>query len=832
MTVTEASSMESAGAASLRIVLAGAESPLAQQLLGPAGVRPAATPDALALVNVRKGGTSTLLACGHDTRGLVYAVTELADLVRLSANPLAELRAVKTQAEQPANQIRSLTRLFCSDVEDKPWYNDREMWPRYFDMLVAQRFNRFNLAFGIGYDFIREVTDAYFLFTYPFLFKVPGFDVRVPQLPDAERDSNLAMLRYIGEQCVLRGLEFHVGLWMHGYVWINSPNPNYTIEGLDKTTHGPYCREAVRMLLKEVPTISGLTFRIHGESGVQEGSFEFWKTLFDGVKTSGRRISIDMHPKGMSEQMTQIALDTEQPIQMSPKFWAEHLGMPYHQADIRTLEKPKASDSGGLMSLSSGTRAFLRYGYGDLLPDDRKWTVVHRIWPGTQRVLLWGDPTFAAAYSRAFSFCGSNGAELMEMLSFKGRRGSGHAGNRCAYLDDSYKVRWDWQKFEYGTRVWGRMLYNPETSPEVPARLLVKEMGPAAPAVQTALANVSRILPIVLTAHAPSAGNNSYWPELYLNQSMVDAEHHGPYNDSPQPRVFANVSSLDPQVFTTIAEHADALLTGHGSGRYTPVEVAGWIERYAAAGRAALAHAGAPGRATDSAAFKRAELDIVVQAALGEFFAAKLRSGVLFAIFEKTKSKAALNASLVYYRAARKAWAEAAQRTTGVYMTDITIGEEPQLRGHWADRLPAMDQDIARLEALFPSASTQADAPATTAAIKSVTAPAVRQIPQARHAPPPRFTRGQALALELNVPQGVTAVRLHYRHVDQAENYRVLEMVATGGRYTAAIPADYTQTEFPLEYLFELTRAHGETTLYPGFAPALNTQPYFVVRSV
>jgi len=84
-----------------------------------------------------------------------------------------------------------------SDIEDKPWYNNREMWPQYLTMLATQRFNRFNLGFGIGYDFLQNVTDAYFLFAYPFLLSVPGYNVRVPQLPDAERDQNLEMLRYI-----------------------------------------------------------------------------------------------------------------------------------------------------------------------------------------------------------------------------------------------------------------------------------------------------------------------------------------------------------------------------------------------------------------------------------------------------------------------------------------------------------------------------------------------------------------------------------------------------------------------------------------------------------
>jgi hypothetical protein len=126
------------------------------------------------------------------TCALVYALLDLSNRVQFAAKPATALASVAPLAEQPANQVRSNTRLFTSNVEDLPWYNDHEMWPKYRTMLATQRFNHFNLAFGIGYDFIRAVTDAYFLFTYPFLLKVPGYDVRVPQLPDAERDANLA----------------------------------------------------------------------------------------------------------------------------------------------------------------------------------------------------------------------------------------------------------------------------------------------------------------------------------------------------------------------------------------------------------------------------------------------------------------------------------------------------------------------------------------------------------------------------------------------------------------------------------------------------------------
>src|ERR1039457_1457635 len=424
-------------------------------------------PESLAIVPAHLDGRNVVLACGRDARGLMYAVLELADRVQNSSDPIAALAVSKAVIEQPANKVRSIARLFTSDVEDKPWFYDRKMWPRYLTMLATQRFNRFNLSFGIGYDFLTKVTDAYFVFAYPFLLSVPGFDVRVPQLPDAERDRNLATLRFISEQTVARGLHFQLGLWMHGYKWIDSPNPNYTIEGLTKETHGPYCRDAVRALLKACPEIGGVTFRIHGESGVEEGSFEFWKTVFEGVRTCGRTVEIDMHANGMNQEMLDLGVATGMPLKVSCKYWAEHMGMPYNQAAIREQERPKAGkDGGALMKFSAGSRSFLRYGYGDLLRKDRRWGVLTRIWPGTQRLLLWGGPVTAAAPSRAFGFCGSDGVEICEPLSFKGRRGSGIAGDRCGYADASLRPRWDWEKYLYTYRVWGRLTYNPDAEPD------------------------------------------------------------------------------------------------------------------------------------------------------------------------------------------------------------------------------------------------------------------------------------------------------------------------------------------------------------------------------
>ena len=779
-----------------------------------------AVPEALALAPGRASGKPVLLACGHDAPGLTYALLDLADRVDNGADPIAALAIRKAVAERPANTIRSLTRLFTSDVEDKPWYNDREMWPKYLTMLATQRFNRFNLSFGIGYDFLRQVTDAYFLFAYPFLLKVPGYDVRVPQLPDAERDHNLEMLQFISEQTVARGMQFQLGIWMHGYEWINSPNPNYTIEGLTHETHAKYCRDALAALLKACPAISGVTLRVHGESGVAEGSYEFWKTVFSGVPLSGRKVEIDMHAKGMDQTMLDNAVATGMPVKVSPKYWAEHMGMTYHQADIRELERPRPDHVGsGLMKLSSGSRSFLRYGYGDLLREDRQWGILHRIWPGTQRLLIWGDPLTAAAHSRAFSFCGSDGVEIMEPLSFKGRRGSGIAGDRCAYADASLRPHWDWEKYVYSHRVWGRLLYNPDSDPDVWQRRLRKEFGAGAPATEAALANCSRILPIITTAHGTSAGNNTYWPEIYLNQSMFDADHPGPYRDTPAPRVFGNVSPLDPQLFSRINDFADELLKGERSAKYSPIEVAQWIEDYAAASAKHLADADKQSAGKDRPEYRRLAIDVALQCGIGRFFGEKFRSGVLYRIYEQTGSRVALEESITSYRNARNAWAELANRAKGVYMSDITVGEHPQLRGHWLDRLPAMDADIEAISAKLKDAKPGAPEPAVARAIAEAKGRPHRDPARCRHSAPANFQPGRPLTLELSTDAKPASVLLYYRHVDQAERWSTAQMQANGARYGATIPATYTDSEYPLEYYFELRSAPRPSIAVSGIRP-------------
>jgi hypothetical protein len=825
------------------VVATGGASSIARELLLRAGIGVPDGAESLALAAMKIGSARATLAYGRDSRGLVFGLMDLAARVGSAVSLVDALNAVPATSEKPANRIRSAMRMIASDVEDKPWFHNRAFWERYLTMLVGNRFNRVNLALGIGYDFPREIKDAYFYFAYPFLLSVAGYDVKVPQLPAAEREKNLEMLRFASDEAAKRGLEFQLGIWTHAYEWPNSPGVNYTVEGLNRDNHAAFCRDAVRIVLKECPNINGVTFRIHGESGVAEGSYEFWKEVFKGVATCGRRVGIDMHAKGMDQPMIGLALATGLPITISPKYWAEHMGLPYHQAWIRPTEMPReprngqggqgGGQGGGFFSRSSGSRSFLRYGIGDLMTEDRKYDILFRMWPGTQRLLTWGDPVFAAAYGRSSSFCGAAGLELMEPLSFKGRKGSGIAGPRDAYMGDE-PGNHDFDSYAYAYRLWGRLTYNPDSAAEVWRGQLCPDCGEAGEAVEKSLAPASRILSLITTAHLPSAANNSYWPEIYTNMSIVDSSRPGPYGDTPSPKRFGTVSPLDPQLFSRIDDHADELMKGELSGKYSPAEVAKWLLELADAATSSVSD-----EAKLAPNLQRVRTDVAIQAAVGQFFAHKVRAGVLYCIFDRTKDDGALSAAVDCYRKARDAWKILAEGPARSYASDITFGLEKQLRGSWKDRLAAIEQDIDLMQAKADSAKPSDNAVNIKGVIAQVLTPSPRPQLHVNHTPPNSFVPGNDLPIELSL-EGIesAAITLLYRHVNQSESWRQVAMKSKNRMerieklgFSVQIPAGYTQSPFPLQYYFEVRQPGSPIPgLYPGFNQTFANQPYFVVR--
>ena len=802
-------------------------------------------PETTALIPGRYNNVPSILVTGTDARGLSYGILELADRIRLSDDPILALHLAAPLIETTPNKVRSVARAFLSEIEDKPWFYDRAFWTAYLDTLAAARFNRFNFALGFGWDFPRGVTGDYLHFPYPYLVEVPGYEqVHVePVLQAGERQRNLEMLQFIAAETARRGMDFQLGIWTHAYQWTDSPHSNHHIAGLTPETHAAYCRDALALILKDCPQITGLTLRIHGESGIPEGSYPFWQTLFDAISGAGRPIEIDMHAKGLNQIMIDMARKTGMPVKAGAKFWAEHLGLAYHQADIRATEYPRSGVTGAF-ALSSGSRQFTRYGYGDFYQEGNGVDLLYRVWPGTQKHLLWGDPALAAGYGRAANFCGAAGMELCEPLTFKGREGSGHPGGRNAYADSTLETPsagfvipqhstlassaeesasrtagLDTAKFAVTYLLWGRYLYNPDTAPEVHHRYLKQAFGPAGPALETALASASRILPLVTTAWCPSASNHEYWPEMLTPVSILPYTARPLYTDSPAPHNVSAISPLDPQLFTTIDQHAKDLVAGTMNARYNTSEVIQWLEALVATSTKGLAAARtAAGPKARTPEFRRAEEDILILNGLGSYYANLFRAALFYSLREKGILDE--ESSLIPYSKARDAWATMAARAKTIYASDISYGSTPFRRGHWADRLSSIDADIAALKKHLA-------APLIASNVMK-NKPVPRPTIAAKHTAPKSFHPGGDLALTVTAPAQISEAILWYRHVNHGERWLSTPMQRRDAPFTAAIPAAYTNSPYPLQYYFELHTATA-ATLHPPFNPTLSNRPYYAI---
>jgi hypothetical protein len=159
-----------------------------------------------------------------------------------------------------------------------------------------------------------------------------------------------------------------------------------------------------------------------------------------------------------------------------------------------------------------------------------------------------------------------------------------------------------------------------------------------------------------------------------------------------------------------------------------------------------------------------------------------------------------------------------------------------------------MDEDIADMEAMLArptgnSATTlKTDPKRVEQAMRAVLAKLERDDPPSLHfgaaspsllanfhLPPPSFRRGQPLTIIAHAPN-VGGLRLRYRHVNQAETWQMVEMEQAGKDFRANIPADYTDSPFPLQYHFQIHGNDGVVRLHPGLKPGWQGQPYFVVR--
>jgi hypothetical protein len=770
---------------------------------------PAGKSDAFRLERSAEG-----LVVSGDARGLTYGILELTDRVACGADPGDVILGAEPEESQPHAPLRGIVRYFTNRALDYPWFVDEEFWSGYLTELVTHRFGRFSLAFGLGQDYGHDhgVTDNYLSYVYPFLVDVPGYDVRARGVDAAERERNLGALRRIAREATRRGLRFNLALWAQNYTFPDSPGLTHPIEGLTPQIWPEYSGRALRLLLEQVPEISGLSLRIHYEGGVPDNDrHRFWSAVLSELRQLSRPIELDIHSKGADAPTIEMFLSSGMPLTVCTKFGGEHLTLPYHEASIRHQERRPAK-AGGEMALTLGARMFTRYSYGDFMRRDRPYAVTTRVWNGTQRFLLWADPTFALAMGREATFDGTAGLEIFDPLSLRGRWDTAGDAPRTAYRDLTLEPIYDWQKYTLFYRTWGRGQYGGKALADAWARGVTSAFGDHGTALGLAIASASRILPLAMSAHAAGGGNRDYWPELYEDVPFIDGVDH-----AGKPIRMGTVSPLDPELFYGIAEYVAAEENGSVDARYRPSEVADWFDDCAAAVEdnlpSDLSVLGPSG--------KRLAIDASIQALLGRFFAAKFRAGLHYERYRLGDDVADICCAADYAESALAHWRALSDIGASVYATDIGFGRPGHLSGSWSTRLPRVGENARALRDLAGNRTSGESKP-------FLPSRRLGHVPEFKVSSEATYVIGDPLAVSIEAPSA-SAVALHVRPVDHSAEFVTIPMERRGLAFAATIPVGLTAGGFDLIYFFSL-EADGRHWLVPGLGPDLSERPYLLAR--
>ena len=154
-------------------------------------------------------GKPTLLLCGADDVGLMYAALDVAHRISWSDDPGDPFIYVKDVIEEADVQERTVSTGTFQRRYFEERLHDTEYWEGYFDMMAESRLNQFMLIFGYKNNQYKEPN-----FTapvYPNFFNLDEFpQVHIPGYTKEQQQGNCEALRTVIELAHERGIEFGV----------------------------------------------------------------------------------------------------------------------------------------------------------------------------------------------------------------------------------------------------------------------------------------------------------------------------------------------------------------------------------------------------------------------------------------------------------------------------------------------------------------------------------------------------------------------------------------------------------------------------------------------
>lgn len=519
-------------------------------------------------------------------------------------------------------------------------------------------------------------------------------------------------------------------------------------------------RACVSAMIERCPDLRMLGFRV-GESGQPE---DFYRQAYLPAFSLAER-PIRLYTRtwlAKQEDLAKIAAEFPGLFAVEIKYNGEHLGAPYHAIQ----------DYGH------------SYSYQNYLDLPRDWEIVWQIrCNGTHRLFRWTDPEFMRRTVRSCRLGDGWGFTMEPVTAY-------YSQDPADYYRDPSQApfRWMFERHWPWYLCWGRLAYDPETPDEIFRRIFRARFGgQAGDAAYDTLVSMSRIIPTIYQAHAPSADHRGMAPEFENGNNNRDVLR------------FADTRPLDRHTHLSPRDYARMRLAGEVSGHITPLEVADSLDR-ASEETLVYAHSLETRAASldgeEALASRDLAHDATCLAHLASYYADKLRGAVDVSFLVETGDLTRVAPARHSLERARAAWARLAATADRRYLPLLDTLRMHTREFTWSAEGAKLDeQDLGWLDA-------------RTAELLARPGVVGGHVPPRRAAPGEPFT----IAAGIRVPDGTT-VHVRWRF-DEAESWSSAPLApAADHAWSGSIDIPAGSAGQTLRYAIVAVEADGDETI-------------------
>lgn len=621
------------------------------------------------LASVDAEGHTVSVVSAPDDAGAMYGVLDLAERVRMGADysavedrqsePEVEFRAIKFNLPWSPYRGGDQTRIHHETCRDL------DFWESFLDMMARNRFNALTLWN-----------------LHPF-----SYMVRVDDYPEACEFSDKEMADWqdfwhsLFEMAHQRGIETYVLNW--NIVVSEGFADAYDVNQFNDRSDvvRDYTRQCVTETINEYPNLDGLGVSLcDWMSGMSPREKQEWfeQTFLDGIEQADRPVKL-LDRSVLTESIEEMRQTIDR------------------AAELENVSKIRVPTKFNWSHGHSSTSLELTHDYSSGEVDDSLWnpepenySIAWMIRNEDFFILRWGDPDFVREH------LSENHADLPYVDGyFVGSEAFIPAKDYSHELSEHQTWQYMFEKRWLLYMVWGRLLYDPETSDEVFEVEFERRYGDG---LGEELLNGYRSaskMPEELASFHQGTWDYALYSEGFLAPHRLGVDWHESDDEAESAFITINQliehDTLDSS-YVSIREYVSDDYTG--SDVMTPPELADRIEE---TGRRALNAAdGLRTRVNDGDGALECEVDdIEAWGHLSLYFAEKLRAGVALETFRTGGSEDDRQRAVELLREARDQW----DGVIGVtqrhyrevpYATDVW----PEMTFSWARFRDQVERDI------------------------------------------------------------------------------------------------------------------------------------------